>query len=409
MRAFGMAIALFAGSGGGDETVEIAGALKAAQVSSRASETAPGEERDGEASLWRLRVTGRAKPASWLGAEAAWEMRARGASGAQSEGTGVLPSAAAPPWRMRAWDWEAASTDRAELRHEVDRAVIFVHLPRTEISAGRQAIGWGRGLLFTALDPFPAFGALEIDREWKRGVDAVRVELRAFDAVSIEGVAAGGEERENQVLAGRVRGYTALFDAELVGGRRSTDRFAGISLSAPIYGAEIHAEATGFRAERPIATGGIDEDDRLTAVAVAGGSYRFDVARGPILIAEWHYNGFGVRSPEEVVFVANEPDFRTRVMRGDLRTLGRQATGVQLSYPWTDELSTSVAWLHAPLDGSGLAGPSLSWLVSDRVSFGAGAYFSYGARPEGLIPRSEYGGLPSTVYVHLALSDSAGF
>jgi hypothetical protein len=96
-------------------------------------------------------------------------------------------------------------------------------------------------------------------------------------------------------------------------------------------------------------------------------------------------------------------------MRGDLRTLGRQATGLQLSYPWTDELSTSVAWLHAPLDGSGLAGPSLSWLVSDRVSFGAGAYFSYGAKPEGLIPRSEYGGLPSTVYVHLALSDAAGF
>jgi hypothetical protein len=110
----------------------------------------------------------------------------------------------------------------------------------------------------------------------------------------------------------------------------------------------------------------------------------------------------------ELPEAALDEDFRTRAARGDFRTLGRHAAGVQLAYPWSDELTLSAIGIHAPADGSGIAGPSLSWLVSDRVSLTGGAYVSYGARSPGVLPRSEYGSAPATVFVQLSVTDGIG-
>jgi hypothetical protein len=53
------------------------------------------------------------------------------------------------------------------MRHEIDRANAQVHLRRADLTIGRQAIGWGRGVMFTSVDLFAPFSPLEVDREWR--------------------------------------------------------------------------------------------------------------------------------------------------------------------------------------------------------------------------------------------------
>ena len=66
-------------------------------------------------------------------------------------------------------------------RHALNRAFFAWRLGSGEVQLGRQAIGWGRGVLFGAVDIFAPFNPLEIDREWRRGVDALRASLPLTD------------------------------------------------------------------------------------------------------------------------------------------------------------------------------------------------------------------------------------
>jgi hypothetical protein len=99
-------------------------------------------------------------------------------------------------------------------RHEIDRANAHVRVRRADITIGRQAIGWGRGVLFTAVDLFAPFSPLEADREWRAGVDAVRTDIKLTERSSIDLVGAFGSTLNDSAFAARVRGYAGTTDLE---------------------------------------------------------------------------------------------------------------------------------------------------------------------------------------------------
>ncbi|MFC1735496.1 hypothetical protein ACFL1X_05225, partial [Candidatus Hydrogenedentota bacterium] len=112
-----------------------------------------------------------------INAEIAYEHRGRYTSNAFGSAGGILPSFADAPWRIRQLDWEIIDNgDRFAHRHEIDRALVAFHPEWGEVTIGRQAIGLGRGVIFSAVDIFSPFSPVEVDREWRRGVDAFRVE-----------------------------------------------------------------------------------------------------------------------------------------------------------------------------------------------------------------------------------------
>jgi hypothetical protein len=345
-------------------------------------------ERNTADSMFRVRIEPEMRLNAKTTVSVAYEQRFRAGTGATGLAAfGILPSEAAPSFRIRPLIWRLRETPTAVWRHEIDRAHAHVRIRRADITIGRQAIGWGRCALFTAVDLFAPFSSLEADREWRAGVDAVRTDLKLTDRSSIELVGAFGRTLKTSTLGARVRGYAGTMDLEIVGGRRARDLFAGMTTSAAVGDAELHAEAAVFRV--PADTW--PDNARPVWKIVVGGSYRLPIGSGILAYSEYHYSGFGAVRPEDIRALVATPSFAARVIRGDLQILSRHAVGVTGAYEGSPEVAWSGQWLHNPGDRSGIVAPGLTYTFSDAVSLLATFYVPYGRPPKDGVLQSEYG------------------
>lgn len=271
-----------------------------------------------------------------------------------------------------------------------------------QITIGRQAIGLGRGVLFSAVDLFAPFSTLEVDREWRRGVDAVRGEWLLTDQTSVEVIGAFGERWDESALLARLRGYLGEADAEVLFGRRAEDDFGGISVSSTVGDAEGHAEVAVF--DTPELQDGhcVLGDAHLPIKAVIGGSYTFPIGSGLTLIGEWHYSELGVKDIDRVDVIADDA-FMARLLRGDMYIMGRQALALQCSYAIAMNVAASANVLFSPQDESGALTPLLRWDISDNVTVLANAVLPWGDASRNGRLRSEYGNTAASGFVQLGM------
>lgn len=357
------------------------------------------ERNSGEA-LWRARFDLKATAGRGAEIEVAYEQRLRLTSegAGLAAGVGILPRAADAPYRIRQLDWAIAESPTYSWRHEIDRALATARPGGFELTLGRQAVGWGRGVLFGAVDLFSPFTPLEADREWRRGIDAVRAAARLGGRFSAEGVAALADSLDGSAFVARARGYAGDVDAEIVGGRRARDWMAGLASSAAVGQAEVHGELAYFRTPEPLPEGGRD-----VWKGVAGGSYRVPWGNGLPVFVEYHYSGFGLRRAGDALAALADPSFQERFLRGDTQILGRHAVAVMASYEFSLELSAGVTLLVSPSDGSGLVSPDATYTLGDSVTLRALAYLPFGAKPRGGELESFYGGSPLSGYLQVTL------
>ena len=349
--------------------------------------------------FWRYRVEPTVQVTDSASVEVAVETRLRLFS-SPTGAVGVLPVEAAAPYRIRQLDWGLASSANAEWRLEVDRAALRTRVGNANLTIGRQAIGWGRGVLFGAIDLFSPFTPLEADREWRRGVDAVRADVKLSDRTSLDMVGAAGTDIDHSAAAARLRGYAGKADLELVGGVRARDVFGGVTSSAAVGDAELHGELALFRT--PAVPGSPHfSEERSIVKAVAGGSYRAAIGSGVLVYAEYHYSGFGATSPADILPLLADPAFQERYLRGDTQILTRHAIAGLASYEVSPELSWAAQWLLSPVDGSGVVVPSATLTFNDRLSLLLSGYLPYGRPPVGPVFGSEFGATPLGFFVQL--------
>ena len=346
-------------------------------------------------SLWRMRIEPTIVASSRTTFELAYEHRLAATSSSAGLTTlGVLPQSGEAPYRIRQLDWAISTSTGHVWRHEIDRASAHIKTARADFTLGRQAIGWGRGVLFGAVDLFAPFSPLEADREWRRGVDAARAEFKFSDQGSVEGVGAFGPTWDRSLVGARVRGYRGDVDVEAVGGRRARDLFAGVTTSASVGDAELHGETAVFHLPEPLPR----SDARTVWKAVAGGSYRLAIGSGVMVFAEYHYSGFGARTPADIVPMLADPSFAERYIRGDTQILLRHATGMLASYEQSPTLSYSGQWIETPTDGSGVLTPAVTITFNDRLSLYLAGYLPYGKPPVGAAFQSAYGVTPAALF-----------
>lgn len=388
-----------------DRTLDVKAALRSTLVVARApDDLALFPERDDAISLWRFRLMADVRPSDAWHFDAAYEQRlAVSSEGAALTGFGVLRPDVAAPYRVTQLDGQLSAGAIYAWRHEIDRLSVGYRTSRVNATLGRQAIGWGRGALFSAVDLFAPFSPLEIDREWRRGIDAARAEWTLSPQLSAEAVAAAGNSVDSSTFAGRVRGYRGALDFELVAGWRAQDLVAGATSSAAVGDAELHGELAVFRAPEALPAGG-QIGSRTAFKTLAGGSYRLGVGNGILLIAEYHYSGFGAARASDVITLLADPRFVTRFTRGDMQILGRHAVALLGSYEMSPELDLGLRWIQSPADGSGIVAPMATARLSDRLTVIGAMYLPYGTSPSGTVLRSEYGATALTGFLQLQTS-----
>jgi hypothetical protein len=398
------AVELWANEQGGRGDLDVAGKL-----TSLASE-APSDpilypQRWSRTTLARLRLGLDVQHNDWMDSQLAYEQRARWPSGAGGLGatSSSLPAEAAAPFRITQLDWEIAADDSLIWRQEIDRGLVSLHPEWGEVTIGRQAIGLGRGVLFGAVDVFAPFSPLEVDREWRRGVDAFRAEYRLSTTTSAEVISAFGPTWEQSALLGRLRGYVGDVDGSLIFGKRAEDTMLGTAVSTIVKDAEVHGEVAVFDTPEEQPDGGFGGNEHLAVKTVLGASYTFDVGNGLTLLVEHHYSGFGVEDARDALMRLQDKDFRDRLLRGDMQILGRQAMAGRISYPFNDIASGSFLVLTSPTDGSGVFSPSLRVDLNRNMTFLASAFVPWGSGPSDGQLQSEYGATPTSLFLQMAV------
>ncbi|MDQ3033983.1 MAG: hypothetical protein M3Y87_16330 [Myxococcota bacterium] len=372
------------------------------------------DESTGGAALFRLRFDLGARLGEHLSTSIAYEHRAFATSGTAlglMGGGGVLPPNVPAPFRLTPLDWGIVESGGYTHRHELDRAYVSLHLPFLELTAGRQAIGLGRGVLFSALDVFAPFSPTEVDREWRRGVDAIHAELRIpeISALSADVIAVFGNvesgELESWALLGRIRAVVGDVDGEVIVGRRGEDDIVGGAMSATIGDAEVHGELALFGTDGRGIDGGLFGTRAVVGKALLGASYMIDFWRGIRVVLEYHYSGFGIENVGRSSEILFDPSFQARLLRGDTQLLGQHALGLVLSTELADDVSGGVSYFQSPVDGSGTVATNVVWTQSDNLTLVLNVLVPWGGAPAGGIPTSEWGSSPISLFLQARVYD----
>jgi hypothetical protein len=369
-------------------------------------------DRPAGAGLFRLRFETSTSIGEHFSAAVVYEHRVRTASG-DSVGLGVLPSTTPVPFRLEQASWPIIDDEPSYLHiHEFDRAWVALHFDFMELKVGRQAIGLGRGVLFSAVDVFAPFPPTEVDQEWRRGVDAAHLELKLpdFNALSADVYAALGQIQDDGSLAtwallGRLRALVGDVDASILVGRRGADNMVGGTLSAIIGDAETHGELAMFGTDGQGIDGGFMGTDAVVAKLLLGGSYNIAVGNGLRVLGEYHYSGFGVKNIGDDPSILNDPDWALRFSQGQSQILGRHALALSLSYDPFYDLTTTLSYIQSPVDASGMVAGTITWYQSNSVTIVFNAWVPWGTTPSGGVPRSEWGTYPITLFLQARFYD----
>jgi hypothetical protein len=307
-------------------------------------------------------------------------------------GAGLLSNdASASNW----WDLDHEIVDRRDFRwtHGLDRVAVSVAGRGVEATAGRQAISWATTLFLSPADPFAPFDPADPFREYRPGVDALRIKAFPGPLSEIEGVLRPSRTPDGETWTALLRARTSVGALDLSGwGGALHDHPAGaIAATTEFAGAAIRAEVSlrRNRSREGVVRAAVGADRRWTFLG-----------RDLYGVVEYQHDGFGAADADEIVRVLVSEQYR----RGELQVLGRDEFAAQAS--WQAHPLVALYWLTLwnLRDGSALHSPAVAVSVTRWLDLRAGGYLTTGEDELDSLgrPGSEYGLVPTVVYVSLA-------
>lgn len=274
-------------------------------------------------------------------------------------------------------------------RLQVDRLNYHLREGQFDITVGRQAIGFGRILIYSPLDIIAPFAPDAIDTEFRGGVDAARgVYSYGLDG-QLGALTIWGTERRYNSYLGTWTDNMSGVDLLLIGGKLRGRNVVGAGLAGSIGSLGLKGEISVHKGRDRGEPGG-DLHATYTLSALEGW-YRFD--SGITLVMQYLFNGPGTNKPEAYTQVlASAP-----VREGLTNLLGRHYLIAAPSYEIHPLVSIHGLLIHNLQDDSTLFRPSLDISVSDDVSLQLfwtechGEGLSAGQNLSAPSPRSEFG------------------
>ena len=269
-----------------------------------------------------------------------------------------------------------SSRGRLKGRHRVDRLQLSWSTPAgIDAVLGRQAISWGTTAYLTPADPFAPFSPSDTFREYRRGIDAVRLRSYpgALSEIDLVLRLSRLEKREEWTVLGRVLTIWEDWEVSAWGGSLYGDAAVALGTAGEVAMWALRAEAAVRN------TGG---NARLRGALGVSHSFEID-ARSLGLALEYQHDGLGAARREDFGPVLQSEEYR----RGELQVPGRDQLLARAAYQvhplW--EISGLALWnLNT---GSIVLSPGFSYSVSDEATLSGSVAGSVGDPiPEEALP-----------------------
>jgi hypothetical protein len=406
-----------------DEAFGIDGSLRTITGASYNYEHSLFEERSDGFSQTILRLEIGGEPTDWFkyeihGVQDLNLSTTGGAFGSELLGTGTNGM-----YRFTDVSWDWGETAQVQARLWLDRFALKFSLPWFDLTLGRQAVTFGKAYFWNPLDVFQAFDPRSFDRDYKPGVDALRIDVSLGDFSGLTLVGALGRTLEFSKLdeptddvgvswlgsSILLRAYTMLWDWDFAiqGGKVYGGYQVGAATSGELGPLEVRAEGAYFISMdadllfEPRFSSFIEPrydamPDHFTGVLGIGHRFEFNLQ----IEAEYMYNGAG--DPDRWYWAL------LRMGAGRSYHMGEHLLGVMANYKILPILQGSIAWIFSFSDYSSLIQPGFVLSVSDEADFIMGAMIALGARPvdqavdfgdNPIGMKSEFGTYPNFYYM----------
>ncbi|MBL8956336.1 MAG: hypothetical protein JNK82_36520 [Myxococcaceae bacterium] len=287
---------------------------------------------------------------------------------------------AGPQRRLVPLESVVASTPTSVLTQNLDRLAMKFALPFGDLTIGRQVLSWGTGRFFNPTDVLSPFPPTVIDREVRRGFDAVRLAIALGETTQLDLLWLPQLVAEEHGGVARFQTNVLGWDFSISAGKYVRDFVVGFDLVGDVGPVNVHAE--GAYTIEWLKAGAVGEHFFR---GVAGADWRpHEVV---MLTLEYSYNGYGTTDPSRYVQVLTS----VRARRGEVFGAGKHVVAAAASWRANDLLSTSLAVLCNVADPSAVAIASLEYSFTQRVLVRAGAYVPMGRPPVNGQLKSEYG------------------
>lgn len=275
--------------------------------------------------------------------------------------------------------WEGAGTlaagESVRVDHNLDRLAMKLALPFGDLTVGRQVLSWGTGRFWNPTDVLSPFPPTAIDREVRRGFDAVRLAVALGELTQLDLLFLPQQRLEDLGGVARLQTNLAGWDASLSIGRYVRDVVIGADVAGDLGPLGAHAEGAytlellGLDGQSPVRVG---EHFFRGVVGLDGRPME-----SLLLFAEYAFNGYGTNDSSQIARVLSS----ARVVRGEIFGAGRHLGALGLAWLATDLLTTQLTCLVNLTDPSVMLIPSLEYSLGQRVLLRFGGSVPIGATP----------------------------
>lgn len=278
--------------------------------------------------------------------------------------------------------WGEGNTVSGQL--QVDRLSLSGRSDRLEWTLGRQAIGFGRILLFSPLDVIAPFAPDAIDTEIRPGVDALKVRGYFGQTGEIGAYAILADHFEDSSGLATFSWNTGGVDILGIAGSLRERPMAGFGLAGDLGGLGLKAEVVAYDGVQVSRPGG--DLHAWFAIAAVEGWYRF--GNGLVLTGQYLYNGAGADRPADYLLALDSAPVR----EGLSYLLGQHYLLLAPSYEIHPLATLSGMLIWNLQDLSCLLRPAITISLSDNTSLMVFWAVHTGHAPQNrFIARSEFG------------------
>lgn len=317
--------------------------------------------------------------------DVAWQLTATLASspkftaGSSLSGT-IGGSSGVQSAQRRLVELASVLSDEPGLRveHNLDRLALKLALPFGDLTIGRQVLSWGTGRVWNPTDVLSPFPPTVIDREVRRGFDAVRLAVALGSTTQLDLLYLPQQKPEDNGGVARLQGNVKGWDGSVSVGKYVHDVVIGADLVGDVGPLGVHAEGAYTLGFDGFGTSKLTLGEHFFR-GVAGVDWRPHDKW--ILMAEYHFNGFG--ADEAADYAAKLSS--ARVVRGEIFGAGKHYAAISASFLATDLLTASATVLANLADPSALIVPAVEWSFEQTVLLRFGGYVPIGAAPDATV------------------------